>query len=474
LQKTIFHILILSLILLLFAVDNIALAKNSRRGEIAKYLPSTPSICIYIKSLKKVWRDFENSYFWKKYKLTSQGKQLQKSIDSISASFLIIGLTFNDLLEIFSDNGLLALWINNNQIINFMYIINSNTKIFDFIERLEYFAIANKINYNKYDYYSSEIMNFENKIFVANTKKYIVICDDKIKIEKTVYNIIKETNTTEFPLLDDFEKNKNIILWHNIRKPVLYSLKFRNNLIIEALSDIETISTNARMNLSAFKFIPAKVNFISFSENCENVKDLFIPLFESMDTNIINIDIKYFNSFLEKVRWFPDGNSGVVGIRLTSKSTNVIFVFKTTNLTVWSNFINKSTDSFSFYGKRIYSNPSQKMWKYLSFYGKYILISNNLNFIKTAIKGYKKRKNFYYTKKMKKILFYSPLRRKIIYSFIWMDLTKYIIIKSFLHPKEKWLLYNAYIKTFARLLIYGYKKNSSYHTILKTYSPKKR
>jgi len=470
LRKIIFKHLFLIVLILEF---NLPGYSKSDIEEIVKYLPSSPTICLYIKSLKKVWNDFRYSYFWKKYKLSTQGKEIQRALDSISAASLIVGLTFDDLLEIFSNNGALALWVNNNVLVNFMYLIETNNKIKDFLQRLEFYVIAEKKNYNKYNYKNVEIINFDNKVYIAIVKKLTVITDNKVKIEQTIDNIIKDTNSINFSIPSYFGKNKNIILWNNINKSILYSFEFKRRLVIEALTDIDSFITNAKLNLKEIKFIPSNVNFISFSENSDNIKNLYAALFKNIDTNVINIDLNYFENFFKNIEWVPSNTTGCVGINLKSKSTNVICVFSTTNTTMISNFIKKSTNSISYYRKKIYCLPSKELWKYFSIYDDYLLLSNSLKFLKSSIEGYKRRKSFYYTSEMKRIFLYSPLRRKNINAFVWMNLKRYIISKSFKYPKEKWLLYNAYIKTFARLLIYGYKRDSSFYTILKTYSFKK-
>jgi len=368
--------------------------------DIIKYLPSEPSYSLYIKSLKKVWNDFETSYFWQKYRLTKNGEEIDRTINSISASFFIIGLNFNDLLEIFSGDSSLSLWISNNYITSYLYLIKSTQTISQFIERLNYYAIANKITYNKYNYNSYEIINFSSKMYIAYSKEFTLISDDRIKIEKTINNIENNNNNIPLQYSDKFSKNKNIILWNNINKSVFYSIEFKNYLDIEALSNLDTSDTNAPFNYKELQFIPPNVNFISFSHNSDKINNLFSPLFTSIDTNLIKIDTEYFETFFNNVS--PPGDEvGTFGMKITSKRTNILFVFKPSNNLVYSNYLKIGTDKIIYYKKSIYK-LTQNQWKYFSIYNDYILISNSLTFLQSAIENYKKQKSFYYSLKCKK------------------------------------------------------------------------
>ncbi|MBN1898450.1 MAG: hypothetical protein JW827_06705 [Spirochaetes bacterium] len=435
--------------------------------DLIGYLSSEPSLSLQVRSLKKVWSQFKNSNFWKKYKLTQNGKELQQSIDSISASFLIIGLTFDDLLEIFSDDSLLALWVQYNHLSHFLYLIPSNKNILQFIERLEYFSVANKINYSTYTVHGVEVKDFAQKIFIAKVNQYVLISDNKMNLEGTLLNIVNKSQGTKPDLFFESQKEDEIIIRNNISQSILYRFSFRDRLIFETLSKDSSSNTNYFDDVSHLKFVPSNVNFISFSENLNNLKNMYYPFFQSLDTNIINLDISYFDAFFQK-GVFPPGSSGILGIKLTDTSTNIIMIIPA----MGSNFIMGKNEKATYYNIPLYEDTSAGSLKYVCLYQDILLLSNNLSYLKQSIHEYKKSKSFYFTKEKNLIMSQWKVKKNTA-SFFWIDLEKYIISKSFAHKNEKWLFYNAYHRSFARLIHYGFREKDNYYTILKSYTVKK-
>ena len=447
-------------ILLLFSFSFFLYGEN---GDVVKYLPEQPSYIFYIESLKDSYKNFENSYFWKKFKLSSQGKKFEESINSISASFFVIGLTFNDLLDIFSGNTILALWISNNAITDFIYILEFNEYIKEFLKRIEYFAIANKIDFKKYNYLSSEFLSFEEKVFIAKIENYVIIGNNKFKIEKTASNIENNITNLNFKFDKRFKKS-DFVFWNNYDLNTLFNFKFNNNLKIDAFQSISNFNTNI-ISFKQLEFIPSEVDFVATSQNLEKCNYTFLKIFESFDTNFINVDVNYFKTFIEKSKSLSFTDF-FIGIDFKKSETNIIIVKKEKV----TNFLNL-TNIGNFYNQKIYNFNGEKL-KYFTFIDDFGLYSNDLTFLKEAIESYKKKKSFYFSPVMQKIK--RSIEKKSIISFSFFDLNDYIIKKSFKYPEEKWIYYNAYIKSFKEVLLYTYKDNNEAHSLLLTFGLEKK
>ncbi len=463
-----FWILLFLLLFFLDETSNIS-AKNIKNNykDLIKALPSVPDITLFVKSLDREWNKFKRSYFYKKYKLTKNGKKLEDNINSISASFLVIGLTFDDLLEIFSEQGLLALWVNNNSVTNYLYVIKSKKKlklVKALIERLKIYAIAKKINFQNVKYGDAIVLNFNNIAFIAQLKNYTFISDSFPLIEKSINKISQNIINTNF---SDFEaikllKNKNIVFFFNNisfpSSPLFYSLTFGNNLEIEAIDKNINI-TNSNFSIKDLRYVPSDANFIATGRELNNISQSYLKVLDMSDTNIINIDKSYFSSFFTKVESY-NLSSSLIAMKLRKNYTNILFIFK--NKSEISNIIKNSTDMNETYKRKkllLFNN---------SLYGIQIkskfFLSNNKKWLKKCVENYYRGKGFYYSRR--KIL---RKFRKNSDIFIWMDIRKYLTEKALQYKKDKWTLYNAYIKSFSYIYIYGEKKGKYSYFRLKTF-----
>ncbi len=458
-----FFIALLLLITLLYN-DGIIISAPVKEN-VGRFIPENSDIILYVRNIDKSWKEFKSSYFYKKYKLTKNGKDLQRSIDSLSASFLIIGVTLNDLLEIFSEQGILAIWLNNNSITNYLYLIKADknlSKMKSLMERLKYYAIANKINYNDVEYNNAKIRNFNNVVFLAKLDNYFVIGNNINLIRQTIDNINNfiSTSTPNYNTINLF-KNKNIIFFFNkniIDYSVYYSLRFHKNLTIESITTNLNI-TNYKFSKSDLKYIPSDANFISTYNKYNDVKNIFFQILTMSDTNVVAFNKDDYQAYFDRFSMLHNDYINMVSIKLRSNQTNVLFIMEKNSIT---NSFTRTDERIR--KKYIYTDNNQ----YLAVFKDRILVSNNKTWLKKSIEGYYKKNGFYYSKR--------KIRKKIprkINIFLWMDMSKYLTKKALKYKKDKWTLYNAYLKTFRNIMLIGYDKKGYAYFRLNTFSKKK-
>ncbi len=227
-----------------------------------------------------------------------------------------------------------------------------------------------------------------------------------------------------------------------------YSFRFKGKPELEILYKDKKI-TNTRQfkfNNDYFKVLPPDINFIQFGN--ENVRDSIYPFFDLIGTNFYKIDKKYFDTYFSE----PDTkgiNPQLIAGKLTSKTTNLLRII---DVSLQSNYMDKFPDNSpttTYLNYNIYNNSQV----YYAFIKKNLIISRQESFLKKAINTYKKNRGFYFTKDFKKIQAYKNKN-----TIVWMNLRKYLTDKALKYGKDKWAHYNAYIKTYDKLMIYSGKK----------------
>lgn len=447
-------------------------ARVKNNNNPVKYIPGNVSFVLYLNSLDKSFDEYKKSYFWKKYKRTIKGKDLEKTLNSIDASFLVIGLTLNDLLEIFSQQAFLGVWLQNNSLVkDYIYLIEKkdNKKIIkNILERLEYFAVANKIDLKKYEYLSFKVFNFANKVLMASNKDFLLISNNVVVLNdicrRIAHNIIDQHKLVDF---DKYFNNKNMVFYlkkTNILKrkkeEKYYSFRFNRTPELEILYNDDNKQVNDyNFNYDYFKMLPSDVNFILIGN--EDIRQAVYPFFSLIGTNVYNLDKEYFDCYFSSIN-FNEKKSGVTAIKLSAKNINLLKILKIDTELTNKYLVNKFYMS-SYQKIKIY----KKSQEYYAFIKDKVLSSTKLNFLKKAIYAYKKNKSFYYTKAFKKLK--ANRKRKPL---CWMNLRKYLTAKSLKYKKEKWLYYNAYIKTFNQLIVYSDKKDKYLYMKLVFYPSK--
>ena len=430
---------------------------------------------IYCKNVDISFAEFKKSYFWQKYKMTDQGKQLNSTFESLDSTFLIFGLTLDDLLEMFSEQALLSIWADNsNTIIDYLYFVKkgSNSKaINSFIERLEFFANANKINLIKNNYSAFQIYNFNNKVFLANSndKKYVLIANNFDKIQSVIDRInsdqTQSLNKIDFPQIF---KNKNLVTYlkltnsaEEISGQYYYSFRFQDKPEIEGYVKYDNLMiTNNNIDLYACKFIPNNIDLLT-SVNSIDINKLIYPFLNNINTNLYKFDNNYFDPFFKKIKDYSD-LKGICGMKLNNNNIDSVMVLKTN--------INRNNSMSYYLEKLIDANVIEeykkiKIYKaneYFLVYHDYLLISNNLNFLKNSFDAYKNNNGFFYSENSKMFI-----KKNDLDILLWMDLEEYLKNKSLKHGDDKWYYYNAYMKTFKSFEINGQIKNNGIYFDLK-------
>ena len=435
--------------------------QTSRDKNLIQYIPKDVSFVLYLNSLDKSFKEFKSSSFWKYYKRTKEGKELEKSLNSFDASLQITSfITLDDLLEVFSQQAFIGIWLGNNNIIkNYIYLIEkkkNKNKIKSILERLEYFAVANKINIKKYEQNSFKIINFTNQICLAENKEFVLISNN-LEVLENICSRINNRIVNKHNLIDfkKYFKNNNLVFY--LKTPpgfmsqkgeLYYSFRFKGKPELEILYKDKKI-TNTRQfkfNNDYFKVLPPDINFIQFGN--ENVRDSIYPFFDLIGTNFYKIDKKYFDTYFSE----PDTkgiNPQLIAGKLTSKTTNLLRII---DVSLQSNYMDKFPDNSpttTYLNYNIYNNSQV----YYAFIKKNLIISRQESFLKKAINTYKKNRGFYFTKDFKKIQAYKNKN-----TIVWMNLRKYLTDKALKYGKDKWAHYNAYIKTYDKLMIYSGKK----------------
>ncbi len=446
----------------IFARDNI-------ENNPIKYIPKNVSFVLYLNSIDKSFDEFKDSYFWKKYKNTDQGKELDKTFNSIDASFFAVGLTLNDLLEIFSKQALLGVWLENNkQVRDYIYIIEKkkNKKLLkNIIERLEYFAVANKIAVSKYKYGTFNIIDFAKQIFISNNKEFLLISNNVNTLNDIAKRIDGNIVDSENP--GDFKKhfqNRNIVFYikktnvynNTAANRIFYSFRFKNKPELETLFEDKTkLGTNFfNFENDYFKMMPSDINCIFFGN--KDIRTSLYPFFTLIGTNMYTLDKNYFDMYFNKIDFKSQGNC-VTAIKYKAGKMNVLQIKK----------VDKSKTNHTVFNKANYDSTYNKViiykygQKYFALIKNKEISSDDIKFLEKSIYAYKKSKNFYFTKNFKKLKNYrkrNPL--------LWMNLHTYLTDKSMKFKKGKWSYYNAYIKTFDKLIITSKNKEKYFYSKL--------
>lgn len=449
------------LILGLFIFLGMSPLHSEKNNNIINFLPRDYSFLIYCHSLGESFKEFKSSYFWSKYKLTQKGKELERTFDSISASTLTIGIILDDLLELFSEQAILSIWLNNKEIQNYLYLIekkSNRSKINSLITRLQYFAVANKINITVTTNDTFSVYNFNNKVWLCDGKGYVLISNSWNKINGSIEKI---KNPMENNTLDDFKtyfKNKNIILYSqqtNVseKKEYYYSFRFNNKPQIEGLiKENTTWPSNYSVSSRTYNFLPNSINFLC-SINKTDIPQYIYPFFDMVSTNIYQFDQDYFDGYLNRIKSY-DNYYGICGIDRNKKNTNIIVIIQSNSQnSIQYNLYKQKSEKLSVYseinGIKIYFDTS-----YFLFYKEFILFSNNVSFIKKALESYIKKNGFAFTKEFSTL---KGLRARDL--FLWMDIQEYLTAKALAYGNDKWSYYNAYRKTFRNIHLYGEKKD---------------
>jgi len=454
---------IIFILLLIFKTSLLFCEEKIKNPSIENFLPKSVSFALYVNKLDRVFSEFKNSYFWKKYKLTWKGKEIDNKLGSINASVFLLGGTFDDLLDIFSQKAVVGVWVNNNRYItNYIYLIekkkNNKNSINSVIERLEYFAVANKINLTKEKINSFLIYNFAGKLFLGNSDRYVLISPKFNLIKNIIFNIEQNIiNNLNFQRCKECLKNKNVIFYFKQKKGIFtkeyyYSLRFRRTPELEVLykDNNDEYKDLVNYDTKVFKFIPRDVNFIYFAK--KDVREIVYPFFDLIGTNYFRLNKSYFNSFFkefdEKNISFMFPNFLVGKISSKTNFLNIININAQTNLKL---FVEPTNIKATYLKVPIYFNND----KYFALIGKYLLVSKQQGFLKRAISAYKTRRSFYYTRDYKKISLY---RRKNL--VLWMNLKKFLTKEALKYKRDKWAYYNAYIRTFSKMILYSSHKDA--------------
>jgi hypothetical protein len=449
----------------LLIINLTPLFSQTQKNNPVKYLPKDVSFVLYLNSMDKAFSDFKNTYFWKKYKLTGKGKELERTLNSIDASFLMLGLTLQDLLEVFSQQAILGVWADeNNYIKNYVYLIEkkrNKNKIDSIIERFEYFAAANKIGLTKYKYNSFTIMNFTNQIYIANNDSFTLISDNRLVLNN-ICNNIKDNKIEEHHLMEfnNHLKNDNIVLYNNNIKSIsgknieaYYSFEFPNQPEIEVLYKDKNNAYPDKVHYDneAFKMLPSDINFVYIGQN--DLRELIYPFFKLTGTNFYTLDQKYFDSFFHDFETEKE-NVYLTAGHVTLKETNILKIFNTANQSNIINVFPEESLHTTYQKTKIYKKDNG----YYTILNRKVLYSKKLDFLKRAVSAYKSKRSFYYTSYFKKIRAYQSKG-----FILWMNLKKYLTDKALQYGKDRWAHYNAYIKTFEKILIYSNKKDQNYY-----------
>jgi len=420
-----------------------------------QYLPDDVSFVLYINSLDRSYGEFKRTYFWKKYKLTARGKDLDRMLNSIDASFLVLGLTLDDMLEIFSQQAILGVWLASPNVIqDYLYLIEKKKgrrEIDAIVERLEYFAIANKISLQKSQQNNFNIYNFGNKIYLAENQEFVLISNSQAildKIRNRIFNkIIDNHNLMVF---DKYFRNKNIVFY---LKNLYYSFRFKNEPEIEVLyKDSTNIYTNQfQFDNNYFKMLPSDINYVYYAP--WDLRDIIYPFFNLIGTNFYKLDKDYLNGYFSGIDFTINAEQIFAG-KIDSKRTNIIRIIRVSSLSGVSNLFPSKVSVLTYLKQSIYTNQSQ----YYTFMNKKVVISDNLSYLKKSIRAYKNRQGFYFARSFKKIQAYQYKN-----FLVWIDFKKYLTENALKHGNEKWAYYNAYIKTFSHLMIYSDRKENYYY-----------
>ena len=428
---------------------------------LIKYIPNDVSFILYLNSLDKSFKEFKKSYFWNKYKLTDKGKGLEKTFNSIDASFLILGLTLDDLLQVFSQQAFVGIWLENNTYIKeYIYLIEkkkNKSKISTILDRLKFFAVANKINIKEYKQNTFKIISFTNRIFLAENKKFVLISPSHTVLSNICDRI--QNNTGDGHNLVDYKKyfqNDNLIFYFNAsetgtsRRELYYSFRFKDKPQLEVLYKNEPgppAADQLKFNSDYFKILPPKINFLYFGK--EDIGDSIYPFFFLIGTNYYKLDKEYFDTCLSEFD-SEMKNPQLIAGNFSSKATNFLTLIDLDLQPGYTaNYPDDSPES-TYLNYKIFKKDE----KYYVFIKKILVISGQIKYLKEAISTYKKNRGFYFTGNYKKILGYKNKK-----TLIWMNLHKYLTDKALKYGKDKWAHYNAYIKTYNNMIIYSDNKN---------------
>ena len=210
-------------------------------------------------------------------------------------------------------------------------------------------------------------------------------------------------------------------------------------------------------NNDYFKILPSDINFIYFYN--DDIRDVIYPFFNLIGTNFYKLDRKYFDAYFSETV-FSQQTEQIYAAKIDSKATNIIRIVNIDSQTNYMNMFPAESPETTYLEREIFKNEQG----YYVFMSKKLVISRKLNFLKKAIQAYKKRRGFYFTKNFKKIQAY---RNKNF--LLWMDLRKYLTDKALKYKKDKWAYYNAYIKTFDKMIIYSDRKDRYFYLKLVFY-----
>ncbi|MDD5066151.1 MAG: hypothetical protein PHF84_03810 [bacterium] len=455
--------------LLLLPGNTLLYGSDDGNGKnITDALPDQYSFLIYGQSLDKAFKEFKDSYFWQKYKLTRNGKELDRNLDSLNASFLVIGLVLDDLLQILSGQAVLAVWLKNSSVDQYLYLIEkkeNKSKLNSLVERLEYFAYANKIDLKKTPLGDYTVYDFNNKVFLADSASCLLISSDERKIEQSVKRLENGSRKKNGLDFNAYFKNRNLITYLKMTNEVkkrnedhYYSFRFSGKPRVEGLfRSPDSIRSNSGIPAGSFYYLPSVIN-MACSLQETGIREYMYPFFDTVDTNIFKLDKGYFSAFFDRTREYNNVR-GLCGMQLNSKATNFIMIVSTNS---------QERDFYQSFATRTNEPGINETWNnkvrlyragdYFCFQNGYLLISNSLSFLKRGLDACSKRNGFYYTQEFTKIR--NMVSRDL---FLWMDLKEYVTARALKNGDDKWYYYNAYIKTFGNLYLSGERKEDYFY-----------
>lgn len=450
------------IVLLCLACQMRGLAGPGPADDLLSLLPPHYSFLMYGHALDRSFKEFKDSYFWKKYKQTEKGRDFDKTLDSINGSFLVIGLVLDDLLEILSERALLAVWLRENAVEDYVYLIEkkqNRSKIDSVVERLEYFAYANKIELSTVLRDGFRVYNFKNKVILADRADLLLVSNSAGRITEALQRGKAGNGAERTVNFRDYFSNENIVLYLKktnekirTRDEYYYSFRFREKPRLEGLIRSGGVpATNAPVDSAAFRFLPANINAL-FSLGRGDMREYLDPFFSMVSTNIFQLDRAYFGAYFDPAARYL-GAAGLCGIQRTAKNTNMIVVLtgEEKNRAVTDSFSSLTNASAvrEVYGPFVIFKGSP----YFVFTGGFLLLSNNLSFLKKGLEGYQKRSGFAWGSA------FPPLKNTVAQElFLWLDLKEYVTALALKNGPDKWTYYNAYLKTFSAFTLYGKRK----------------
>ncbi len=413
--------------------------------------PGPPDILIEINSLKKFWYELKHTYYWKKFQITKEGKEIRNYIDSINATFFFIGLTFDDIIDLISDKSQLCIWTHGDYIQSFVYIIKSKKEnINQLFKHLKYYAIAHKISVNEEKKSEGTFLNINNKLFMLKSGKKLLLGNSL----NVINNVYEKKKWFFISLPAEIKKkfqNREILINFNYsdgtKKWFTFGIKKKGFMIETAVSNTGLLKITNKIKLAQLRYVPVEAAGIATIEKYQCINKTFSELFKQIKTNYFKIPPDIQKEFLTEINknfYLPDSI-------VCWKKTNYMVILPDK----YTNIITGNTNFITYYRHKIYTSSDGLFFTYST---SYLLISNNLYFLKRGIEAYKKRKGFYYTKKAKII----KNRLQKIESFLFIDLKKPLTRIALSRGRDKWTWYNIYMKTMRYLFIWGYPYKNYY------------